>query len=436
VVADGGGGIYQTTLFSHDWGGKVTIAVSGTTGQTTVTGTLALPVDSDGDDLPDAYEKNTALNADATGANVLNSLNPDQNGNGVKDRDDRFARDGLSNFEKYRGVYLAGPAPNAAGAFGSFQRLGAGLRHLFVRGRGFRDDPAVPAGFCGIDPVTGAPVADPALSSTNRCPTLQVGAAFQGAGIAVHNVTASFTQGSELPRVSLVNPLKPTLDLATVVYDAVGCKGTEACDTTSKFGVRQWGYNTLGYTTPIGTATTYGVTSIFKRAIESYFNNRPYQHRVNDPARTVIAPDGTAMLAPITRVGDSGGTGADNGRVDTGDGTVNGELAGDTYVAGSFSQQLSAFDVNNDGCTEAPTAADPTTLVRCDPTADTAPAPSATKQQVARSVITHELGHVVGAGHTSDPTDIMYLSTINFSRDDHFSSAAAALLQIHNKGLQ
>jgi predicted Zn-dependent protease len=51
--------------------------------------------------------------------------------------------------------------------------------------------------------------------------------------------------------------------------------------------------------------------------------------------------------------------------------------------------------------------------------------------------VTHELGHLAGiAAHTSDPTDIMYLSTINFTREDHFSDTAAGLVQIHNKGLQ
>jgi predicted Zn-dependent protease len=93
--------------------------------------------------------------------------------------------------------------------------------------------------------------------------------------------------------------------------------------------------------------------------------------------------------------------------------------------------------VNNDGCVELPTVADPTTIGRCTPTADTATAPSATKQQVVRSVVTHELGHGTGVStHTSDATDIMYMSTINFTRDGHFSDAAAELIQIHNKGAQ
>jgi len=217
----------------------------------------------------------------------------------------------------------------------------------------------------------------------------------------------------------------------------VNCKGTEPCDTTSKFGVRQWVTSTVGYTTPNGTATAYGVSTVYKRAIECFFNCHPYEHRTNDPARVVAAPGGTPMLAPITRVGDSGTGVADNGLADGGEATINGVLAGDTYIPGSFNRQLTTLDVNNDGCIEQPTAADPTTLARCVPTADKADAPSATKQQVVRSIVTHEMGHLAGiTAHTSDPTDIMYLSTINYTRADHFSSQAAGLVQIHNKGLQ
>jgi hypothetical protein len=74
-------------------------------------------------------------------------------------------------------------------------------------------------------------------------------------------------------------------------------------------------------------------------------------------------------------------------------------------------------------------------LARCTPTAFSADSPQATKQQVVRSLITHELGHAAGVNtHTTDATDIMYQSTINWIRDGHFSSTAAGLLQIHNKG--
>lgn len=445
-------GVYETTLYSYDWGGTVRVGVSGTMtladGVTTqtVSGTLKLPVDVDDDRLPDVIEDNAALNANAAGVNVLNRLNPDQNGNGTRDGDDRFARDGLSNFEKYRGVYLQGPATPSTGTVtgamtgpASVLRLGAGMRHLFVRGRGFGNDPFIPASHCGINPSNGAPVPDATLSTTNPCPPFEVGGAFAAVGVKINDVTASFTSTTVFPRRSLANPSIPTLDMATVLYDGVNCSGGEACDHTSKFGVRQWEFPTLGFSA-FGTATAYSTdTRVFKRAVEGYFRDKPYEHRTNDPARVVLAPDGRPMLAPITLVGDSSSRGADNGIVDSREATVAGQLAGDTYIAGSFNLQLSAMDVTNDGCVELPFVSDPTTLpAACDPTAFTAnPGPQATKRQVARSLTTHELGHAVGINiHTSDSGDIMYQYSINWTRDGHFSQSAADLIQIHNKGLQ
>src|SRR5262249_51931001 len=152
---------------------------------------------------------------------------------------------------------------------------------------------AITAGFCGINPTTFAPIADGTLSAANPCPTFQVGNAYREIGVAVHNVSASFTPTTELPRTSYMGalppapalPAPPTLDMMTVFYDAVSCSGGEACDTTSKFGIRQWQFSTLGFSS-YGTPTAYGATiRVFKRAIESYFNARPYQHRINDPSR-------------------------------------------------------------------------------------------------------------------------------------------------------
>src|SRR5439155_2397164 len=84
--------------------------------QQTVTGSLTVPMDTDGDTVPDVIEKDVALNANLAGANVLNFLNADLDGNGTRDGDDRFVRDGLSNFEKYRGAYLTGPANGSSRA--------------------------------------------------------------------------------------------------------------------------------------------------------------------------------------------------------------------------------------------------------------------------------------------------------------------------------
>ncbi len=452
-VTVSGNGTYQTTLYSYDWGGSVTVSVTGVTNQT-VTGIVSLPVDTDGDRLPDAYELNASLNTDAAGQNVLDRLNQDQNGNGIADGDDRFATDGLSNFQKYRGVYLSGPPSGNTGLMSGFTRLGSGLRHLFVRGRGFGSDPAIQAaaGTCGItvgplglsDPSTGTPVSDPTLSPANPCPAFQVGAGFFAAGVQVHDVSTSFTTSTTFPRQSLANPVNPILDMSTIAYDGVNCSAY-GC-STSKTGARNWSFSTLGFSS-YGTASAYGADSrIAKKAVDAYFSDRPYEHRTaglapctsssTSPCYT-LAPDGTTpMLTPLSLIGDFAN---DNGIRDTTKEVVdaNGQLVSDTYASGSFNRQLSAMDATNDSCVELPFVADPRGMPRCSPVADSAASPQATKQQVVRSLITHELGHNVGINtHTTDPTDIMYQTTTNWIREGHFSPTAAGLIQIHNGGLQ
>jgi hypothetical protein len=427
VLADGGGdGTYTTTLYSYDWGGTVRVVVSDpTTGQEL--GRLSLPSDIDNDGLPDAYEDDK----------TLNRANADENGNGIIDDNDKFARDGLTNFEKYRGVYLQGPAAGGSGSMASHTRLDPRLRHYFVRARGFGNDPLVRAssGTCGVDTSVepAVPVPDATLSATNPCPNFEVGDAFTGYGIRVVDVTAYFTTGMELPRKSMMDPTRATLDLATIVYDGVNCSGAQNCDLTSKTGTRQWEFPTLGFST-FGSSSAYGEAFVFKRAVDAYFANKPYEHRTNDPTRVVTAPDGRPMLAPITLVGDAN----DNGVTDRREATVNGELAGDTYITGNFAKHLSALDANNDGCVELPLVPDPTsTPDACSPAGSSATGPQATRQQVVRHVTTHELGHAAGVSlHTTDTVDLMYQYSINWTRDGHFSATAGALLQIHNKGLQ
>jgi hypothetical protein len=436
-----GTGVYETTLYSYDWGGTVQIAVTGTASvggvPTAVTSNATFPLDTDGDGLPDAYETDGALNANAAGANVLDRLNPDQDGNGIPDGQDRFAPDGLGNFAKYRGVYLIGPAPGGSGPMANLTRLGAGMRHLFVRGRGFGNDPLIQArpGTCGIAPTTGVPVADPTLSDSNPCPPFEVGDAFKAEGVKVHDVTGSFSGGTVFPRRSLTTPALAQLDLVTVDYDAINCAGGRQCSHTTKFGVRQWEFPTMGFSAFGGPIAYSTFTRVFKKAVDGYFQDKPYQHRESTPDSFVLAPDGRPLLAPITLVGD----GNDNGLVDNGEQTTaSGDLVGDTYIPGSFAQQLSAMNVANDSCVELPFVADPSLVAdRCSPPASVAVSPKATKRQVVRSVITHELGHAVGINyHTPDTTDLMYQFSINWTRDGHFSSDAARLIQIHNGGLQ
>jgi hypothetical protein len=240
-----------------------------------------------------------------------------------------------------------------------------------------------------------------------------------------------------------VTPSTPTLDMATVTYDAFNCATNSPCDHTGKTGIRQWQFPTLGFST-FGTGTTYGDARVFARAVKGYFLDRPYRHKEDDTGRFIPianSPHGLPMLSPITNVCDNLSAGADNGLADSGECTtvVNNVAVpgGDVFAPGVFTADLTVMDVNNDGCVELPFAPDPTTLPLCDKAAGTGEFGQATLQQVVRSLTTHELGHAAGINvHTTDAADLMYQYTINWSRDATFSPAAAQLIQIHNTGLQ
>ena len=99
-------------------------------------------------------------------------------------------------------------------------------------------------------------------------------------------------------------------------------------------------------------------------------------------------------------------------------------FTGDMVVLGNYSQQLTAFDINNDGLVELPIAGDPATINT---------AYEYTRAHVLKHTITHELGHAVGIPHNQDTTCLMYEFTNNWSRDDVFSPAGKGYIQIHNQ---
>jgi hypothetical protein len=453
TASDLGGGTYIVRLWTYDWGASAQVRVSRTDAIAGV-GTATFPVDADADTLPDAFEEATTLaNVNATGAPVT-ELNTTAGGARVLDRlsataggSVKSAADGYTNFEKYRGLYLKGPRAGQAGALEHHVRLGAGQRHLFLRGHGFANDARLGAGQCGLEPpVTNrssvnfsewTPVAD--LSGA-PCPRFEVGPAFANESIQVHDVSPAFAATTEFPRKSFQTGLS-TADMGELAYDAYNCNGGEPCDHTSKTGPRNWRFWTYGVSA-VGSATQYGVGArVLKKVVDSLFGDRPYERRTNDPARVVTDSAGNPMLAPLTVVADNSSGGSDNGLRD---GTERvdalGKLLGDTYLSPvDYGKDFSVFDTNKDSCTELPLVTDPTTLTRCpDPSAATAPSPQATRQQVVRLTISHEVGHMIGASiyHSTNPMSVNYQFTNNWNRDNFFGPETAPELRIHNRGQQ
>jgi hypothetical protein len=161
------------------------------------------------------------------------------------------------------------------------------------------------------------------------------------------------------------------------------------------------------------------------------------------------------MLPPYEEVGDFQvvvgvrDLTSDNGILDPGESFVtetdgNGvatlRLRGDAYDRNSFARDMSPLDINGDGCVEAPLADDPSLLARCDPHADSAPGEQATRRQVVRQLVTHEMGHMVGIGdHSNDPLNPDAMAAFNLiwgTRADIFAPGSASKIMIHNRGQQ
>jgi hypothetical protein len=452
TASDQGGGVYVVQLWTYDWGASALVRVSRTDA-VPGSGTMTLPLDADGDSLPDVFEDATTLNnVNAAGVAVV-ELNATAGGARVLDRlsataggSVKSAADGYTNFEKYRGVYLKGPSAGQTGALQYHVRLGAGQRHLFLRGHGFAGDFRLAAGQCGLEPPAAnrsslnfnqwTPVTD---TSGAACPRFEVGTAFAGESIQVHDVTPAFSATTAFPRVSFQTGVDATADLAELAYDAYNCNGGEPCDHTSKTGPRNWKFWTYGVSA-VGSATQYGIGArVVKKVVDSLFGDKPYEHRTNDPTRVVTDSAGNAMLAPLTIVADNSSKGPDDGLVQSEPVDGTGKLLGDTYIPTSYAKDFTVFDTNKDSCTELPLVTDPTALTRCpDLSAASASSPQATRQQAVRLMITHEVGHMIGASiyHNTNPQSVEYQYTNNWDRDNLFGPETAPELRLHNRGQQ
>ena len=129
-------------------------------------------------------------------------------------------------------------------------------------------------------------------------------------------------------------------------------------------------------------------------------------------------------MDPISNVEDKNDNGindASGSTYETGCSTC--PFKSDVLVAGSYNQQLTAFDINNNALVELPMASDPNNI-------DTNY--EYTRAQVLKHTITHEMGHAVGMSHNSDSTCVMYMYSNNWSRDGRFSNTAVGQIRIHN----
>jgi Tol biopolymer transport system component len=363
------------TFTPLDYGGSITIhAVATVSGVGTVSADFTLPKDTDGDGLPDAWE------------NLYGNLDRDRDIDTAEGNP--YQGDGLTNFEEYRGfvwkqlvdvssdpkyktlAYVPASAP-------THFRTHPKRKDLFVA-------------------FTGYDTADP----------FAIGAAFQNAGIDVHAMEATLvgTHGESNIHVLSVNDERVNPYPFTDGH-------------INKRGIRDWSWDTKGSTDRLGDAGVYGSSTMYKMSLDGYFGDRPYQDK---------SPLNNQWLDAISAVEDKNDNGTDDKisrKYESSGTSIQGTLDGDLVVIGSYTQQLTAFDVDANGSVELPVAGNPATIDRTH---------EYTRAQVLKHTITHEMGHAVGMPHNSNSTCLMYEYSNDWSRDDAFSSTAKAQAQIHN----
>jgi hypothetical protein len=397
---------------------------------------VRLPRDTDGDGIADAWEM----------AN-FGTLSYGPNDGGPNDATgNNLDKDGLTNFDEYRGFMWGQLVPND-GSYGQCS---------ITKTRNCSTNASCPAGqTCvpyGYQTAAYVPVLDPAngmskmvhLRTDPRRKNLfvkytnydgdypfAIGLAYLNQAIDVHAADASVIPANSDRKI----------DVLSITHELSNTFISEDPNLYRR-SVRDWTFKTLGLS-GFGNTTTYGSALTYKRVLEAYFSNKPFKD--NTTLRSSSSslsngpwdpPDG--KLNSIARVEDAN----DNGKKDGGeDKSGNGQLDGDYPVplnAGSsgppwnYNQQLSPFNINNNyyngdpnrPLIELPVASNPDTVNAAN---------ESTREQVLKHVITHELGHALGITfENADSTCVMYQYSNNWIRDGHFSTDAATLIRVHN----
>ncbi len=179
----------------------------------------------------------------------------------------------------------------------------------------------------------------------------------------------------------------------------------------------------------------YGAsTTTYKLAIDSYFNDSPYDDNNNNGVLDYITFNGVEDTNDngILDAYDINGDGVtdrdeDDGLgglppADDGDGIIDGDHVVKVGASYSWNEELSPFDIDDDGKVELP-------LNKI----ASIPDDEYTRHQVLKHTITHEMGHSAGIReHCDDRTCLMFKLSNNWKRDGHFCNRCRRLIKIHN----
>ena len=424
----------EVLLHAFDYGGTadITAEVELADG-TVISGTLHLPLDSDNDGVPNAWEVlHQAAGFDAFNPHAFVEDKLDGDVDLDTSLDNAFDGDGLPNHREYRGILLDGT---------THLRLDPRKKDLFVRGANFSNS---------------LPPNPNALPFSLATPG---GNAFEEAGIAVHDVTelALFSGPTEPPFLDVLVVTNRTDTTNTLTGSTNGVTNhliSECCP-------RNWTWDTKG-ASHIGTATDYGIfvssagiesraTEVYHLNLMHYIFNRPYLDESTGAGQCssggLLNPGYAGVLDPIELVEDfrkENNLGPERTKGVSEDRFIeNNSLDGDQKL-GSWGEitygdpvlepfkigcQTSVFDADGDGLVENPPIADPLQELNV-----AGGAREYTPEEVQTHTILHEMGHAVGMPpeHTSDPADLMYQNSPDWDRAGHFGSLSRGQILIHN----
>jgi hypothetical protein len=453
----------EIDLYAFDFGGSVIVKVTTTYNGANVEGQIALPLDSDNDGLPDAWENAHAgfnpFNEHTFDPNTLDDLADIDTS-----LDNNYPTDGLTNFHEYRGIIF--DPPNAS-AF--HKRLNPWRKDLFVRGDNFQNSIDKPYLAQTNPPLNDPDVLPFSVDYATVYNKPGIPSAFGEAGIDVHDVTgmSSFSQTTEPPNIDiLVVTNKTDKNSNGMIVTLLGQENGYINHNPAPLKPRDWRWDLKG-ASYIGDALDYAVLRISTpplRATETYylclmhyFFNRPYLNE--DISNTVFTTDPgwpasscyssvyLDRLEPLDRVEDyyiENGTNPPDSKgqkIDEDRCVDNNVLDGDRIIPDwkgrkwgnlEFEAGLhySVFDAEGDGRVENPAVDDSASL---DP--NQLDAGEYTLEQVQLHTVLHEMGHAVGMSdqHTADPSCLMYNGFYDWDRAGHFSPAARSQILIHNQ---